>query len=83
MRVTAAVPGPELEPAGAGRGSRRGERRARFGGEEVAALVARGEPEPGERIDGPAIVELPEATIVVPPGWGGEVLAGGTLRMAR
>jgi N-methylhydantoinase A/oxoprolinase/acetone carboxylase beta subunit len=30
-----------------------------------------------ERLDGPAIVELPESTVVVPPGWRAESTAGG------
>jgi N-methylhydantoinase A len=83
VRATAATPGPEVEHAASGRGVERGTRRARFDGHEVEAAVLRGEPEPGECIEGPAIVELPEATLVVPPGWHGEVLAGGTVRMSR
>ena len=30
---------------------------------------AAGPPAPGERVAGPAVCELPEATVVVPPGW--------------
>ena len=45
--------------------------------------MIRGEPEPGERIDGPAVVELREATLAVPPGWSGEVLDSGTIRIER
>ncbi|HVL95287.1 MAG TPA: hydantoinase/oxoprolinase family protein [Solirubrobacteraceae bacterium] len=85
VRVTAAVPGPEVDAArlGAGRGVARSSRRARFGGEELEAAVLRGEPEPGERVEGPAIVELPESTLVVPPGWRGAVGAAGTIRLER
>jgi N-methylhydantoinase A len=54
-----------------------------FDGEEHDAEVLRGEPPPGEQIAGPAIVELPEATLAVPPGWGGEVLHDGTIRIER
>jgi N-methylhydantoinase A len=45
--------------------------------------VIRGEPEPGETVHGPAIVELPEATLAVPEGWAGEVLDSGTVRLER
>ncbi len=84
VRVTAALPGPEIDPdaAGAeGRGAERSTRRAIFGGRELEAAVLRGEPAPGDRIEGPAIVELPEATLVVPPGWAGETETAGTIRL--
>ena len=45
--------------------------------------MIRGEPEPGERIAGPAVVELREATLAVPEGWSGEVLESGTIRIER
>ena len=50
-----------------------GSRRARFDGEWVEARVLRGEPEAGRRATGPCIFELPEATLVPPPGWQAEV----------
>jgi N-methylhydantoinase A len=43
--------------------------------------VLRGEPVEGDAVQGPAIVELPESTLVVPPGWCGEVEAAGTVRL--
>ena len=42
-----------------------------FGGEWVETPVLRGEPTAGTRADGPAIFDLPEATLVLPPGWRG------------
>ena len=83
VRVTAALPGPEVDPeaTGAGQGVQRSRRRAVFAGEELDAEVLRGEPAPGDRVEGPAIVELPEATLVVPPGWRGETEAAGTIRL--
>ena len=36
-------------------------------------------PAPGERIEGPAVVELPESTVLVPPGWRGTVDHTGTV----
>jgi N-methylhydantoinase A len=38
---------------------------------------------PGEAVTGPAIVELPEATCLVRPGWAGEPDAAGTLVLER
>jgi N-methylhydantoinase A len=85
VRVTAALAGPEIDPEGAGEGGGvdRRHRRAVFAGEELDAAVLRGEPAPGERLAGPAIVELPESTLIVPPGWAGEVGAAGTIRLER
>ena len=45
----------------------------------VEARVVRGAP---SDLAGPAIVELPESTLVVPPGWRC-TRAGGGLRMER
>ena len=73
------LPAREVEPrAGAGPLDR-SRRRARFGGEWVEAEVLRGEPEAGERAHGPAILELPEATLVLPPGWSAVVDDHGTV----
>ena len=38
---------------------------------------------PGTKVEGPAIVELPEATLAVPPGWAGRVEPSGTIRLER
>ena len=84
VRVAAAVPGPSPEPEAAGGGElERGARRARFGGEWLEATVLRGEPEAGSRAEGPCIFELPEATLVLPPGWGAEVDGRGTIVAER
>ncbi len=52
-----------------------------FDGEAVAARVLRGELAPGTRLSGPALCALPEATLLIPPGWSGEVDEQGTVRM--
>jgi N-methylhydantoinase A len=86
LRATATEPGPDVDPAAAGAaaaGAERSSRRVHFGGEEFEAEVLSGEPEPGTGLRGPAVVELPEATLAVPPGWAGEVLASGTIRLER
>ena len=52
----------------------------RLGGEWVEARILRGEPPAGLRASGPTVFELPEATFVLPPGWGAEVDDAGTIR---
>jgi N-methylhydantoinase A len=86
LRVTTTEPGPEIDPDAAGaaaRGATTSRRRAWLGGEEREATVLTGEPVPGTEITGPAIAELPEATLAVPPGWAGVVLPSGTIRLDR
>jgi N-methylhydantoinase A/oxoprolinase/acetone carboxylase beta subunit len=43
----------------------------------------RGEPEAGRRAAGPCIFELPEATLVLPPGWQAEVDDRGIIEARR
>jgi N-methylhydantoinase A len=86
LHVTATEPGPEIDAAAAGaagRGATTSTRRAWFGGAEREAAVITGEPEPGVELEGPAICELPEATLAVPPGWAGRVEPSGTIRLER
>ncbi|HWC26165.1 MAG TPA: hydantoinase/oxoprolinase family protein [Solirubrobacteraceae bacterium] len=80
IRATARVPGIELDlAAGAGGGATRARRTVVFAGIEHEAEVLRGQPAPGERVAGPAICELSEATLAVPPGWSGSVDEAGTV----
>ena len=82
LRATATQPGPEIDPDTVGKaaeGAERSRRETVYGDTEII----RGEPEPGEKIEGPAVVELREATLAVPPGWSGEVLASGTIRIEK
>jgi N-methylhydantoinase A len=65
-----AAPEPELTESS---------RAVRFAGEWLETPVLRGEPPSGLSTDGPVIYELPEATFIVPPGWGTEVDAAGTI----
>jgi N-methylhydantoinase A len=86
LRATMTAPGPYIDAAAAGaagRGAVRSTRRAIFDGEEHEATVLTGEPEPGTTVAGPAICELPEATLAVPPGWSGRVEPSGTIRLER
>jgi N-methylhydantoinase A/oxoprolinase/acetone carboxylase beta subunit len=36
-----------------------------------------------ERLAGPAIIEQPDSTTLVPPGWSAEVLTSGGLLLTR
>src|SRR4051794_14662285 len=76
LRATATTPGATIVADAEGT-AQRGRRRTLLGDTEVI----RGEPAPGEAIAGPAVVELPEATLAVPEGWAGEVLDDGTIRI--
>jgi N-methylhydantoinase A len=80
IRLAMVIPGPEPRPAAASdAGPRESRRRARFDGEWCEARALRGEPAAGLRASGPAIFELPEATLVLPPGWSAEVDEAGTI----
>jgi N-methylhydantoinase A len=78
LALTQRVSEPVPRAAAAGR-LERSARRARFAGEWVEAEVLRGEPPSGTEAAGPCILELPEATLVVPPGWGARVDAHGAV----
>jgi N-methylhydantoinase A len=66
VRVAAATPGAELAPAARAAAEERGTRSLVFDGTPAQARVLG----PGElQADGPAVVELPGSTLVVPPGW--------------
>ena len=84
IRVSATVPGVDVELAAtADAPLRTGRRTAQLRGRELEFEVLRGTPAPGTRITGPAIVELPEATLLAPPGWAGEVDRTGSIRLVR
>jgi N-methylhydantoinase A len=84
IRATARLPGPQLDLAtGTASDVERSRRTVVFDGEEHDAEVLRGEPAPGTEIAGPAICELPEATLAVAPGWRGSVDEDGTIVLER
>ncbi len=84
IRVSATVPGVDVQLAGDENAPLARDRRfARLGGREVEIEVLRGAWPPGTEFSGPAIVELPESTLLAPPGWSGEVDATGTVRLTR
>jgi N-methylhydantoinase A len=86
VHITLAMAAPAERPrpaAPAAGGLERGMRRAHFNGEWLDAAVLRGEPPEGAGAEGPAIIELPEATFVLPPGWSAQVDGTGTIEARR
>jgi N-methylhydantoinase A len=80
VRLALSVPAPSPRPVAAGvDGLEERARRARFGGEWHQARVLRGEPATGVEAEGPCVFELPEATLVLPPGWRAAVDEHGTI----
>jgi N-methylhydantoinase A len=80
LRVAVALPGGKLAAARAVEGGSGGTRALLFDGEPVEAKVVRGRV---DRVSGPAVCELGEATLVVPPGWSGGADADGTIVLER
>jgi N-methylhydantoinase A len=83
IRLAVAKPGPDPRPAAATGELEESSRRARFGGEWAEARILRGEPPAGLAAAGPAIFELPEATLVLPGGWDAVVDDAGTIVAGR
>jgi N-methylhydantoinase A/oxoprolinase/acetone carboxylase beta subunit len=83
VRATRREPGPEVALRGEGGDVEESRRAVVFDGVEHDAVVLRGEPGPGATVAGPAVVELPEATVAVPPGWRGAWDEDGTLALER
>jgi N-methylhydantoinase A len=80
IRVAAVEPGPEPRPRGArGEDLVETERDALFDGAWARTRVLRGEPGAEVSADGPCVFELPEATLVLPPGWTATVDESGTI----
>ncbi len=70
IRVALTLPGPRVTLLAAGSSSlKESSRKARFEGVWSEATIMRGEPSAGHRAAGPCVYELPETTLVVPPGW--------------
>jgi N-methylhydantoinase A len=84
VRASAWGPTPELRlQAPAGDAPQQQRQPAVFGGRELDAVLWSGAPPPGTRIAGPAICALAESTVVVPPGWEGQVDAQGSILLHR
>ncbi|HEY2318156.1 MAG TPA: hydantoinase/oxoprolinase family protein [Solirubrobacteraceae bacterium] len=87
LRVSATMPGAEVslgaDVAGEQDATQHGTRTATLDGEEIELSVLRGAPPPGAEVQGPAVIELPESTLLVAPGWGGTVDDTGTIHIHR
>ena len=84
IRVTATTAGPgvELGPAAEG-GPERGRREAHLASETVEMEVLGGGLPSGTEVAGPAVIELPESTVLVPAGWGARVDETGSVHLRR
>jgi N-methylhydantoinase A len=58
-------------------------RTATFGGEEIKLAVWQCAPAAAAEITGPAVVELPDSTLLVAPEWAGSVHESGTIVLER
>ena len=83
IRVSATVPSGDVRLKASRTELQTSRRTAHLGGRRLEFDVLRGAPPAGTQITGPAIVELPEATLVSPPGWSGDVDEAGTIRLTR
>jgi N-methylhydantoinase A len=86
LRLAATVRSEALAPEASSRtgAPARGARRANFDGEWIEAEALDGtQMGAGSAVEGPAIVDLPEATCVVRPDWRGEVDGAGMLVLER
>ncbi|MGN6871325.1 MAG: hydantoinase/oxoprolinase family protein [Solirubrobacteraceae bacterium] len=86
IRVTATAQGTEVELAGGGEDGdelERSTREATLDGEQVELAVLRGIPAPDAEVQGPAVIELPESTLLIPSDWNAEVDDTGTITMRR
>jgi N-methylhydantoinase A len=86
LRLVATEPGlaPVLRPGAVDPAARRTRRTACLDGDwRRVDVVPRAALGPGERLDGPAIVEFDEATCVLRPGWSASADDAGTLVVER
>jgi N-methylhydantoinase A len=86
LRLVASVPvaKPRLRAApAAGDAARPGRRLNLDGAWREVRVVARGALGPGDRLDGPAVVELAEATLLLRPGWRATLDEVGSLELDR
>ncbi|MDQ6835138.1 MAG: hydantoinase/oxoprolinase family protein, partial [Actinomycetota bacterium] len=83
LRVSAAGPGADVALGAAEDDLQRLRRRATLDGEESELDVLRGSLGPGTKIRGPAVVELPESTLLVAAGWSGQVDDQGTISLTK
>lgn len=81
VSVASRAPRDASVPAGGAEGQAAA-RTAWFDGAACTAVVMRGAPDPGSSLEGPALIEQEQATVVVPPGWAATA-AGGDIVLDR
>ncbi len=80
VRLAMVAPGPKPRPRAArGDDLEESTRSVHYDGAWIETPVLRGEPAAGSRAEGPVVFELPEATLVLPPGWAAAVDDAGTI----
>ncbi len=79
IRLAMITPGARPRPRAATGRLERGSRQVRFDGAWFETPVLHGEPGAGTQAEGPVIFELPESTLVIPPGGTAEVDDAGTI----
>jgi N-methylhydantoinase A len=84
VQVTLTDPGATVELAAPGGASEpSATRRVIIDGASHDTAIWHGDPATGARIAGPAVIQGPEATVLVPPGWSGDVDDTGTVLLGR
>ena len=87
IRVTATIDGATVDLSAnsdaGGEPPSRGRRSAVLGGKELELKTIAGLPPAGTKISAPAVVELPETTVLIPLGWRGEVDATRAIHLHR
>ena len=79
IRVSIIAGAPEPEPRAASAEPERSSRRVWLDGGWIDARILRGELPSGTEVEGPAVLELPETTMVLPGGWRAAVDGHGTI----
>jgi N-methylhydantoinase A len=84
IRLAMVSAGARPRPTASARGRlAESSRQVRFADEWIDTPVLRGEPGAAKRASGPIVFELPETTLVIPPGWDVEVDEAGTIKAER
>jgi N-methylhydantoinase A len=82
IRVSVWAAAPELRPSAlAGEHPTSTSAPIVFDGQQLEAVVLRGELAPGTRVSGPALCALSQSTLLVPPGFSGVVDRHGTCQL--
>jgi len=82
LRVSAWAAAPPLQRTGAAvSGPPVSTTRVVFAGRALETRLFAGQPAAGTSLEGPALCTMAESTLLIPPGWVGEVDTDGTIRL--